>query len=176
MKRPQQTSLSIRQRSSRDSYTESFQCAYGSFLIQARRFEEAEKQLKRATVIDPNWRMTYTSLSDLCVELGRFDEALKLSEKWRNSPLSMAYIYARMGNRQKALGFLKRSSNRDLFPLALVYTSLNDFDKAFEVINESFDRGDGLMTGYGHYPVLDRLKSDRLWKAVARRTNLPQSH
>lgn len=67
-------------------------------------------------------------------------------------------------------------ASRDLFKLALVYTSLDDFDKAFEVIGESFDRGDGFMTGYGNYPVLDKLKSDPRWKDVARRMNLPQSH
>jgi serine/threonine protein kinase/Tfp pilus assembly protein PilF len=149
---------------------------YGAFLIQAHRFEEAEEQLKRAIAIDPNWRLAYTSLSDLYVELGKFDEALKLTEKWSNSALSMAYIYARMGNRQKALDFLNRSSNRDLFGLALVYTALDDFDKAFEVINESFNRGDGFMTGYGSYPVLNKLKSDPRWKDVARRMNMPQTN
>ena len=149
---------------------------HGSFLIQAHRFEEAEKQLKRAIVIDPKWRLAYTNLSDLYVELGRFDEALKLTVQWSNNPLAMAYIYARMGNRQKALDFLSRATDRDLFDLALVYIALDDFDKAFEVINESFVRGDGFMTGYGHYPVLDKLKSDPRWKDVARRMNLPQSH
>ena len=149
---------------------------YGSFLIQAHRFEEAEKQLKRAIEIDPKWRLAYTTQSDLYVELGRFDEALKLTGQWSNKPLSMAYIYARMGNRQRALDFLNRSSDRDLFELAVVYTSLNDFDKAFEVINENFVRGDGFMTGYGHYPVLDRLKSDQRWKDVERRMNLPQTN
>jgi tetratricopeptide (TPR) repeat protein len=132
--------------------------------------------LKRAIVIDPKWRLAYTNLSDLYVELGRFDEALKLTVQWSNNPLAMAYIYARMGNRQKALDFLSRATDRDLFDLALVYIALDDFDKAFEVINESFVRGDGFMTGYGHYPVLDKLKSDPRWKDVARRMNLPQSH
>jgi len=149
---------------------------HGSFLIQARRFEEAEEQLRRAIEIDPNWRLAYTSLSDLYVEVGRFDEALKLTEKWSNDPLSMAYIYARMGNRQKALDLLNQSSGRDRFELAQVYTSLDDFDKAFEVIKESLDRGDGFMTGTGNYPVLDKLKSDPRWKDVARRMNLPQTN
>jgi len=148
---------------------------YGGFLIQARRFEEAEKQLKRAILIDPNWRIAYWDLSKLYVELGRFDEALKLAEKWSNNPLSIAYIYARIGNRQKALDFLNRSSDQDRFRLALIYAALDDFDKAFEAINQSLDRREGFMFGYANYLALDKLKSDPRWKDVARRMNLPQA-
>ncbi len=149
---------------------------YGGYLLQAHRFEEAEKQLKRAIVIDPNWRFAYRDLSNLYVELGRFDEALKLAEKWSNSPLSMAYIYARMGNRQKALDFLNRSTSQNPFMLAQVYAALDDFDNAFKVINQSLDRREGFMFGYVNYLVLDKLKADPRWKDVARRMNLPQSH
>lgn len=150
---------------------------YGSFLIQARRFEEAEKQLKRAIEIDPNYRPTYSAMSNLYVELGRFDEAIEVREKKGfTGPLRTAYIYARKGDRQKALDFLNRSSDQDRFELALVYTALDDFDKAFAVINQSLDRREGFMFGYGNFLVLDKLKSDPRWKDVARRMNLPQSH
>ena len=146
---------------------------YGGFSIQARRFEQAEKHLKRAIEIDPNWRASYGGLSDLYVELGRFDEALKLAEKWKNDPLSIAYIYARMGNRQKAFEFLKQSSDQDRFKLALIYSALDDFDKAFEVINQSLDRREGFMFGYANFLGLGKLKSDPRWKDVSRRINLP---
>ncbi len=147
---------------------------YGSFLIQARRFEEAEKQVKRAIVIDPHWRPAYQALSDLYVELGRFNEAIEVREKnGITGPVRMAYIYARMGNRQKALDFLNRSSDQNLFELAMAYTALEDFDKAFEVINQSLDRREGFMFGYGNYLVLDKLKTDPRWKDVSRRINLP---
>lgn len=146
---------------------------YGSFLTQARRFEAAERQFKRAIEIDPNWRFAHRGLANLHVEHGRFDEALKLAEKWVNNPLFMAYIYARKGDRQKALDSLSRSSDQDRFQLALVYTALDDFDKAFEVINQSLDRREGFMFGYADYNVLDRLKSDPRWKDVSRRLNLP---
>ena len=77
-----------------------------------------------------------------------------------------------MGNRQKALDFLNRSSDQDQFKLALVYTALDDFDKAFEALNKSLDRRDGL-NGAANYLVLDKLKSDPRWKDVSRRINLP---
>ncbi len=110
---------------------------YGAYLIQAHRFEESERLLKRAIEIDPNWRSSYSNLSSLYVELGRYDEAIELREKKElTSPLRTAYIYARMGDRQKALDLLKRSPDQDRSELALVYTALDDFDKAFEVINQ----------------------------------------
>ena len=85
----------------------------------------------------------------------------------------MAYIYARKGDRQKALDFLSQSSDQDRFQLALVHTALDDFDKAFDVINQSLDRREGFMFGYADYNVLDKLKSDPRWKDVSRRINLP---
>ena len=151
-----------------------FTQVYGSHLMQARQFDEAEKQLKRAIEIDPNWFFAHRDLAYLYLELGRFDEALNIAEKWIEFPSTWAYIYARMGNRQKALEFLKQSSGQNQAMLAQIYTALGDFDKAFETINQSLDRREGFMFGYVEYPVLDKLKSDPRWKDVAQRMNLPQ--
>jgi len=60
--------------------------------------------------------------------------------------------------------------------LALVYTALDDFDKAFEVINQSLDRREGFMFGSTNFLVLDKLKSDPRWKDVSRRINLPANN
>jgi predicted Zn-dependent protease len=54
---------------------------YGSFLIQARRFEKAERQLNREIMIDPNWWIAYRRLFHLYIKFGRFDEAFKVAEK-----------------------------------------------------------------------------------------------
>ncbi|HUR99097.1 MAG TPA: tetratricopeptide repeat protein, partial [Pyrinomonadaceae bacterium] len=147
---------------------------YGSFLIQARRFEAAEKQLKRGIEIDPDWNSAHGGLLNLYVELGRFDQAFELAEKRKYTPVVMAYIYARMGNRQKALDLLGQSPDADRFELALIYAALNDFDKAFEVINKSLDLREGFMFGYGNFLALDKLKSDPRWKDVSRRINRPE--
>ncbi|MEO6051539.1 MAG: protein kinase [Pyrinomonadaceae bacterium] len=146
---------------------------YGSFLIQARRFEEAEKNINRSIEINPNWMVGYGTLLNLFIETARFDEAIKLAEKLQYRPLSMAYVYARKGDRQKAMDYLNRgASDQDRFKLALVYSALDDFDKAFAALNKSLDRRDG-FNGYGNYLVLDKLKSDPRWKDISRRINLP---
>jgi TolB-like protein/Tfp pilus assembly protein PilF len=147
---------------------------YGSFLLQARRFQDAERYIARAIEVNPNYMQSYGSLSELYVELGRFDEALALREKkGMTNPIRTAYIYARKGDRQKALEILSAAPKDDLYELALAYTALDDFDNAFEVINRSLDRGEGFMFGYGNFLVLDKLKADPRWKDVRRRLNLP---
>jgi serine/threonine protein kinase/TolB-like protein len=146
---------------------------YGSFLIQARRFDESEKQIRRAISVDPNWRPIYFGLRNLYVELGRFDEAIELAVTRDHGPLPLAYVYARKGDRNKALELLNSTSERDLAERALVYAALNDFDNAFRVIHEALDRREGFMFGYGNFLVLDQLKSDPRWAEVSRRINLP---
>ncbi len=148
---------------------------YGSFLIQARRFQEAEKRIQRAIAIDPEWAPAYRDLIDLHVETGRFDEALNLAaERGLSDPLTLSYIYARKGDRQKASELLESAPKDDLYDLALAYAALDDLDRAFEVINRSLDRGEGFMFGHGNYLVLDRLKTDPRWNDVLKRMNLPQ--
>lgn len=73
------------------------------------------------------------------------------------------------------LEFLNQSPDQDQFVLPEVYTALNDFDKAFELINRSLDQREGFMFGYGNFLVLDKLKSDPRWKEVSWRINLPQN-
>jgi serine/threonine protein kinase/Tfp pilus assembly protein PilF len=146
---------------------------YGQNLIQARNYEEAERQLNRALQIDPDWWMAFRGLFHLYIELGRFDEAFRVAEQRQYDHLSMAYLYARMGDRQKASEYLKQSTSNDPFELAQIYAALDDFDNAFNMINGTLDRREGFMFGYAVYPALDRLRSDPRWAEVSRRINLP---
>jgi len=72
---------------------------------------------------------------------------------------------------KKSIGLSESVIRSRPVKLALVYTALNDFDKAFEALNKSLDRREGL-NGAANYLVLDKLKSDLRWKDVARRMNL----
>ncbi len=149
---------------------------HGSFLIQARRFEQSEKQFQRAISVDPNWQAIYSGLRNLYVELGRFDEAIRLAEAHNHGGLSLGYVYARKGDRNKALELLNSTAERNLAERALVYAALDDFDNAFRVIHEALDSREGFMFGYGNFLALEKLKSDPRWAEVSRRINLPPIH
>ena len=146
---------------------------FGAFLIQAGRLDEAQKNLQRSNAVDPNWTPGIIDRTDLYVEQGRYDDAIEISSSTGvPDPLTLSYIYARKGDRAKALQLLNSAPKNDLYALAKVYTALDDFDNAFEVINQSLDRGEGFMFGYGSFRVLDKLHSDPRWKDVRRRMNL----
>ncbi len=149
---------------------------YGNFLIQAGRFEEAEKRIMRAIEVNPTYNQSYYSLGNLYTELGRFDEAIKIWEKAGAGPksLQMAYVHARKGDTEKARQILGNTDSRNPYLLALVYTALDDFDKAFEVIERTLNEGNGFMFGFGNFRVLDKLKKDARWEPIRQRMNLPE--
>ena len=149
---------------------------YGSMLIQAGRFEEAEKQIMRAIEVDPTYNPSFYALGDLYTEQGRFDDAIKAREKAGAGPTSLkvAYIHARSGDKEKARQILSKTESRDPYSQALVYTALDDFDKAFEVIERTLNEGNSFMFGFANFRELDRLKRDPRWEPIRRRMNLPE--
>ena len=56
----------------------------------------------------------------------------------------------------------------------MVYTALDDFDKAFEVIERTLNEGNSFMFGFANFRELDRLKKDPRWEPIRRRMNLPE--
>jgi tetratricopeptide (TPR) repeat protein len=141
---------------------------YGGYMIQTRRFEEAEKQLSIGHDIGPDSSHTIGALCDLYTEIGRYDDALKLAG---TSPLQQARIYARMGEKEKALELLTNADQRDEYMLARVYAALGDKDRAFETLNRSLDQGNGFMGGTTVFLEFEILKSDPRWKALLQRMN-----
>ena len=152
---------------------------YAAFLVQARRFEMAEALFNRAIAIDPTYGPTYNGLRNLYIETGRFHEALKIYRErgGREDTVTAAYIYARMGDRKKAARILDQIppdvASEDPYEMVLAYTALDEFDKAFDLINRTIENGEGFMFGYANFLVLDKLKSDLRWTAVRRRMNFP---
>ena len=119
---------------------------------------------------------SFYALGNLYTEQGRFDDAIKEWEKAGAGPTSLqiAYIHARSGDKEKARQILSKTESGNPYSQVLVYTALDDFDKAFEVIERTLNEGNSFMFGYANFRVLDKLKVDPRWEPIRRRMNLPE--
>ena len=164
-----------------DPVSSRIQGDFGRMLYRARKYDEAENHLKRSIELDPNNYGSYGRLGDVYLEMGRFGEAISMFETSRNlqqqgaHALRLAVVYARMGRRQAALDVLASTSNRSAWELARLYTALGERDKAFNILNESIDKQDVLLTNLKEDPSFDTLHSDPRWRLLLRRLNFPDS-
>jgi len=162
-----------------DPASSQIQGDFGRMLYRSRKYDEAEKHLKRSIELDPNNYGSYGRLGDVYIEMGRFGDAIAMFEKSRSiqpqgaHALRLAVVYARMGNRQAALNALTTTSNRSTWELARLYTALGDPNKAFNILNESIDKHDVLLTNLKEDPGFEKLHSDPRWKLILRRLNFP---
>ena len=164
-----------------DPASSKIQGDFGRMLYRARKYDEAERHLKRSIELDPNNYGSYGRLGDVYIEMGRFVDAIAMFEKSRSiqphgaHALRLAVVYARMGNRQAALDALKTTSDRSAWELGRLYAALGDFDRAFNILNESIDKRDGLLTNLKEDPGFERLHSDPRWKLILRRLSFPDN-
>jgi tetratricopeptide (TPR) repeat protein len=129
----------------------------------------------------PEWRR-----AELYAERGRYDEAigsLKEFQSHGGSALSIsagiAGVYARMGKPNEArrmLAELKATTDPAGFsdiPVARAYAALGDKDEAFMVLFRLVEERERYATYIKADPPFESLHSDRRWKELLRRMNLP---
>ena len=160
-----------------DPVAADIQSAFGRMLYRARNYAEAEAHLKRAIELDPTDYSNYGRLSDVYVETGRFDDALAQMDKSEAiqpdgaHAMRRAVVYARMGDRNKALDTMAAVSNRSPFDMARVYAALGEADKAFEVLDTAAAKRENLLVHLKEDPGFVRLHSDPRWNELLRRLN-----
>ena len=153
--------------------------AFGRMLYRARQYGEAEMHLLRSIELDPSNYSSYGRLGDVYIEIGRFDEALAQFDKGASiqpegaHALRRAVVYARMGDRKKALDTIAGTSNRSPWEMARIYSALGEIDKVFEVFEEPTNKRDILLVHVKEDPSFVRLHSDLRWKPLLRRLNFP---
>ena len=166
----------------RDPLSATVQSFFGRVLYRARKYDEAIVHLNRAIELDPQSPAgAYGRLADVYEAVGKYDEALRLLEKAARiagrpgSPdrtARAARIYALLGKREEAIGMLNGLRGANPHQLAMAYTAIGDYDKAFRLLfgiieDPSFD------VYVKTDPAFDRLHSDPRWQEVLRRMNYP---
>jgi non-specific serine/threonine protein kinase len=150
-----------------------------------RKYEATIEICRHWLDVAPNNLRAYELLAVAYTEGRRYEDAYSICEKVagfpggsRSKPL-LAYSYASAGQTDRArqiLEELDKSSETSLFFLAykaLLYTALNEFDQAFELLNRLCDERFGPLFYIHLQPMFGPLRSDARFSQVLRRIGAP---
>lgn len=154
-------------------------------LFFAGEYGRAIDQAQRTLELYPDSLMAHQALGWACLArsmpaqaIAAFEKAVGLSRD-AGSVAALAYAYGRSGQESAAQALLNElldKSAREYVPaesLALIYTGLNDWDRAFEWLERCYEERDPHLFWIRVFPVLDRLRSDPRFDALLRRLGLP---
>jgi serine/threonine protein kinase/tetratricopeptide (TPR) repeat protein len=160
----------------------------GDTLYLARRYDQAIEQFRRTLELDPNFYRAHLDLGQAYLQKKMYEEAIAETQKaidlsgrssWALA--SLGHIYAAAGRRseaQKVLEELTQRAKQDYVPpyfIALVYTGLDEKDRAFELLDKAHEeRGLWIGMGFPYDPMLDNLRGDPRFQDLARRAGPPQ--
>jgi TolB-like protein/Tfp pilus assembly protein PilF len=152
-------------------------------LICARRFEQAEHQMRELLKIDPNIDGCYWYLSSALAGQERLDEAIEVQEKGvtlvRRAPFFVALLaiwYSRNGRRADAEGLrdeLIAGGRCSPIWLAMVCGALGDKDQAFDYLERAIAQHDDQVSFMAVDHRFDSLRGDPRFDAALRRLGLP---
>lgn len=155
----------------------------GNLLYQARKYDQALEELKKAIELFPEHGANYAYTAWVYTALGRYEEALapcrRLEEITGEEPIIIsAYVYAKWGKRKEAEKLLKEiieeSEKTYVSPteIACIYGALGDFDQAFSLLEKAYSERDNKLQYLKVAPAWDPLRSDPRFKALLKRMNL----
>ena len=146
----------------------------GSAYLEIGNLELAEKHIRRSLELEPGYSEGFVALTLLAMERRSYPEAISILEKMRSmfpsreneSKISIAYVYARSGNLDKAKHFFDdtiRTADRGSitsFDLARYYVAVKDWNRAFEMLDQAFADHDTELCTVGKNPWLRDLSAD----------------
>jgi adenylate cyclase len=164
----------------------------GNSLYYARRYAEAEQELKRELEFEPDNCIVYDYLQKLYAAMGRFEEALEFGapkyrecafgSQYMNSEIAdarQAFVYARMGKTEEARRILKGRESIGGYGafvsrahLAATYGWLGEKDKAFRLLEKAYEERDAKLFLLKVDPRFDCLRPDPRFTDLLRRIGL----
>jgi len=152
-------------------------------LICARKFQEAEHQMRELLALDPNFDGCYWYLSNALAGQGKLDEAIEVQEKGvalvRRAPFFVALLaiwYCRAGRREDAEQLreeLIAGGRCTPVWLAMVCGELGNKDLAFEYLELAMAQHDDQVSFMAVDHRFDSLRGDPRFDAALRRLGLP---
>ena len=154
----------------------------------ARRFDDAIKQCRKTIDMYPDYLIAHRRLGMSYGERGMYEEAdvefkkaLALSADDSETMSARAYAYAGAGRIDDArkildrLNELAKESYVSPYSLARVYIGLDEIDKAFDCLEETYQQRHGILTYLKVEPIFDRLRSDSRYRDLLHKMKLSAS-
>lgn len=156
----------------------------GWILFQARRYDQAIRELRTALITEPEDPMSLWFLGFALTGAGQFDEAIRTLEKTASlsnrSPAVLGVLvhaYAGAGRRTEALrvlGELQRRRKSGYVPPAAflnAYLGLGDKEEAFAWMERCAEERSNIMQFLKVHPFFDLLRGDPRFAAFLHRAN-----
>lgn len=157
----------------------------GTVYLYDGRFDEAIELYGRALEIDPNSPFPLGNLGLAYVQTGLPDKGIPLIEKAneiaKTNPSTkndLAYAYAKVGRNEDVRRILsellemRKDSRRAAPAIAGVYTTLGEYDKAFEWLEKAFEEHTPYLASIDKDFIFDPLRSDARYKELAQRIGI----
>ncbi len=156
----------------------------GGILFDARRYDEAIRELRSVLAVEPEKPSALWSLGFALIGAERFDEAIATLEKAasvsdRSSAVLgvLVHAYARAGRRAEALRVLDELHRRRkagyVPPAAFLnaYLGLGDKEEAFTWLERAAEERSNIMQFLKVHPFFDPLRADPRFAVFLRRAN-----
>jgi TolB-like protein/tetratricopeptide (TPR) repeat protein len=156
----------------------------GWILFQARRYDEAIRELRSVVAVRPNSPSALWDLGFALIGAGRFDDAISSLEKAATlsdrSPAVLGVLvraYAGAGRRAEALRVLKELQQRrqkGYVPAGAflnAYLGLGDKEQAFAWMERAAEERSNIMQFLKVHPFFDLLRDDPRFAEFLRRAN-----
>ncbi|MGB7295314.1 MAG: protein kinase [Candidatus Aminicenantales bacterium] len=157
----------------------------GWVYLMAGQLDQALAQLHKALEMDPHFAAARLTLGFVHLNLENFPEAInemkgarELSGDTVLAVSSLGYVYAEAKMLEEAGGILEELKARALrqyvspYRLAVIYTAMNDSDKAFELAEKAYEEKDEYLVFMKIEPNWVPFHSDPRYQALLKKLGL----
>ncbi len=152
---------------------------------QARNFSASGTKSQQANEMQNDFPQGLIHLGNTLEQTGDYAAAVRslrqCLEFWDSAMPKYMLCFALSGDgrREEALeiieDLLRQAENSYIKPyfIAMAYAAVGDFDKAFEWFEKSLEARDEWLIWFGSEPKLDKLRKDKRYFQILKRTNNP---
>jgi serine/threonine-protein kinase len=150
-----------------------------------REYDQAVVLFRRTLEMDSGFARAHLWLGQTLAQIGKSDDALSeiqkaiaISGRTPTAVSELGHLYALSGNRAEAAKILdeltKLSKVREVsnYSTAVIYASIGENDKAFDLLEAAYQEKDGGLIHLKVDPRLDRLRADPRFADLQRRVGL----